>query len=237
MPTVVVLGLNRFGEQVYEYLTDHPETEVLCLVTEESQYSTIEKLDPDFLVSAGFDQIIPDRIIDAANRAAINLHPSYLPYNKGVNPDIWSIIEDEPAGVSIHYMTSEMDAGPIIVRKKVCVYPDDTGRTLRKRLDAELVELFENNWEDIYLGNLSATDQSQEGTTNYSHELQNVCEIDSTETVTAGELIDRLRALTFPPYDNAYFKEDGTKYYIRVEIMSEEALDSDAVEWDTPTLF
>ena len=42
MPSVAVLGLNRFGEQVYDYLTSHDETTVLGLFSEESQYPSLE---------------------------------------------------------------------------------------------------------------------------------------------------------------------------------------------------
>lgn len=52
-----------------------------------------------------------------------------------------------------------------------------------------------------------------------------------------GELIDLLRALMFPLYRNAYFEEDGTKYYVQVDITSEEEAETDSVGWDTPTLF
>lgn len=246
MPSVAVLGLNRFGEQVYNYLTSHQGTDVIGIFTEESQYSVIETIEPDYLVSAGFDDIIPERILEAPSEGAINLHPSYLPYNRGVNPDVWGILRHEPAGVSIHYMTPEMDAGPIIAQEKVEIRPNDTARTLRERLDTELVSLFEREWKNIHSGAVELTEQDlSNGTRNVSSDFERVCELDLDETMAVGAVLDTLRALTFPPYQNAYFTKDGARYYVRISIEAEDDgdnemekdVDTDAFEWNTPTLF
>lgn len=238
MPSVVLLGLNRFGESIYEYLVSHDETDVLALLTEEGQYGTIERLQPDLLISAGFDHIIPADVLAIPEEGGINLHPSYLPYNRGVNPDIWSIIRDEPAGVSIHRMSPEVDQGPIVARKRVSIAPDDTGRTLRKKLDNEMVSLFKQEWESIYSGRTDQLSQdSYEATFNHSTDFPEMCKIDPSEELTAEQLIDRLRALSFPPYHNAYFLEDEKKYYVEISITPEEEATVDEQEWDTPTLF
>lgn len=238
MPSVAVLGLNRFGEHVYNYLTEHEETTVLGAFTEPSQYKCIKELEPDFLVSAGFDYIIPPEILKIPNFGAINLHPSYLPHNRGVNPDVWSILKERPAGVSIHHMTPTVDAGDIIAREEVEVDPSDTARSLRKRLDARIVELFESSWEDIYEGNIRTKQQDYEsGNTNTSNDFETTCELDLSKEACVGEVIDKLRALTFPPYHNAYFEQDGERYYVRVSIEPESEIAMDDQEWDTPTLF
>jgi len=238
MPTVAFLGMNRFGEKVYEYLVDHDDTEVLGVFTEESQYSSIRTLEPEFLISAGFDYIIPAEILDVPAEDAINLHPSFLPYNRGVNPDVWSIIKDEPAGVTIHYMTPDVDAGSIIAQRTVDVQPSDTGRDLRKRLDRALVKLFKESWEDIYTGRIVSKTQNLEvGAENRKADFQKVCEIDLDAEVRVRDFIDRLRALTFTPYHNAYFKKGGSSYYVRISIESEENAQFDEFEWDEPTLF
>jgi methionyl-tRNA formyltransferase len=237
MVSVVVLGLNRFGEKVYEYLLSHEETDVLALLTDDSQYKSIEKLNPDILISAGFDHIIPEETLSVPEQGAINLHPSFLPYNKGVNPDVWSIIRDEPAGVSIHYMSPEMDQGPIIAREKVPIEPNDTGRSLRKKLDNAIVRLFRQEWESICQNTCDPVPQSDEGTVNYSNELARECELKLNHQSSIGDLIDKLRALSFPPYHNAYFETDGKKYYVRISITPEDQAIVDDNEWDTPTLF
>jgi methionyl-tRNA formyltransferase len=238
MPSVAVLGLNRFGEKVYNYLAGHEETTVLGAFTEPSQYKSVKKLEPDYLVSAGFDHVLPSEMLEVPDSGAINLHPSYLPHNRGVNPDVWSILGERPAGVSIHYMTPTVDGGDIIAREQVELDPSDTARSLRKRLDSRIVELFESSWEDIYKGNIRTKQQDYEnGNTNTSDEFEAVCELNLNKQACVGDVINKLRALTFPPYNNAYFEQDGERYYVRVSIDPEREIHMEDQEWDTPTLF
>ena len=49
----------------------------------------------------------------------INLHISYLPYNKGAHPNFWSWVKNTPKGVSIHLISEKIDAGDIIFQKKL----------------------------------------------------------------------------------------------------------------------
>ena len=49
---------------------------------------------------------------------SINLHLSYLPFNRGKNPNVWSIIESTPCGATIHKIDEKIDTGKIYVRKK-----------------------------------------------------------------------------------------------------------------------
>jgi methionyl-tRNA formyltransferase len=52
--------------------------------------------------------------------------------------------------------------------------------------------------------------------------------------VRVGDSLDRLRALTFPSYDNAYFQQDGERYYIEVSITDESEKDADTTHWNMP---
>ena len=63
--------------------------------------------DFDFIVSYGYRYIIKKNIIDYFHKRIINLHISYLPYNRGADPNLWSILEDTPSGVTIHYIDDD----------------------------------------------------------------------------------------------------------------------------------
>lgn len=236
MVDVVFFGLNRFGEKIYNWLLDRDDANVMALITHQSQYQSVRKLDPELIISAGFRSIIPDKILNLPELGAVNLHPSYLPYNRGANPNVWSIIEDSPAGVSIHYMTPDVDKGPMIARKKVPIFPDDDGKSLYRRLEQEQVKLFRDNWREIRDG--SATTKSQEnrdGSFHYKHEFQELFELDLQEEATLEEFIDRLRALTFPPYNNAYFVKNGEKYFVEINITPESETEStDGIHFNIP---
>lgn len=219
MVEVIVLGVNDIGERIYDWLTEREDADVLALLTERDQLSLVERLEPDLLISSGFRHIVPEEILDVPDRGAVNFHKAYLPYNRGANPNVWSIVEDAPAGVSLHYMTAEVDAGPIVDRREVPVHPDDDGRSLYDRLEAAQYDQFREVWPAIRDGPAETIAQdADEGSYHYKEEFVDLWEIDRDETVRAGDFLDRLRALTFPPYDNAYFEVDGERYTVEVSI-------------------
>jgi methionyl-tRNA formyltransferase len=235
MIDVIMLGVNRYGEEVYDWLVDRNDTNVLCMITDENQYSTIRRLNPDLMISAGFKYIVPNDVLQIPELGTVNLHHSYLPYNRGYNPDVWSIIEQTPAGVSIHYMTPEVDQGEIIDRREVETTPADTSKSLYERLEKHQVDIFKSNWEKIKNNSAESIKQDKyeaEGTFHYKQDFIELWEINENESVKVGAFIDRLRALTHPPYNNAYFKRDGEKYYIDIEITPESDISSEDIHWN-----
>ena len=218
----VFLGMNKAGEEVYDWLNSREDVKVLALLTEKEQLSLIEDLQPEIVISSGFEHKVPKEVIEAPEKGIVNLHPSFLPYNRGSHPYIWPIVDDTPAGVSIHYMDEEIDQGPIIDRKEVPVFNEDTAESLHERLMDEQVELFKENWSIIKKGPEGREQDGERGNTHYRDELDELREIKLGEETTAGELIDRLRALTYPPHRNAYFERNGEKYFIDVDITPED---------------
>ena len=73
----------------------------------------------DFILSFGFRKIISENILKKLNKPIVNIHLSYLPFNRGAHPNFWSFIENTPAGVSIHQIDKGIDSGNIIMRKKI----------------------------------------------------------------------------------------------------------------------
>src|SRR6056300_461455 len=58
--------------------------------------------DFDWVISFGYKHILKSDFISRFYRKIINLHISYLPYNRGSHPNVWSFVEDTPKGVTIH---------------------------------------------------------------------------------------------------------------------------------------
>jgi methionyl-tRNA formyltransferase len=237
MVELVFLGLNDIGQRVYDWLTERDDATVQALLTEREQLDLVGALEPDLLVAGGFRHIVPEDVLEIPTLGAVNLHKSYLPYNRGANPNVWSIVEDNPAGVSIHYMTADIDEGPIVDRREVPVHPDDSGKELYRRLEDSQFEQFTEVWPDIRDGTVDTTEQSpDEGTYHYKQEFVDLWEIDREETVTAGQFLDRLRALTFPPFRNAYFEQDGERYHVELRVAKEgEQFDIDGGGVDVPS--
>jgi methionyl-tRNA formyltransferase len=182
----------------------------------------VENVEPDYIVSCGYRHIVPKDILDIPKEGCLNLHPAYLPYNRGANPNVWSIIEGTPAGVTLHYMDAGIDTGDIIARRKVETDFSDSGKDLYERLEDTQVELFQDAWSDIISDSISVTEQDEDaGTYHRTSEFEDLCKLDPDEEIRVKELLDRLRALTFPPYDNAEIEIGGETYYVEVDITRE----------------
>ncbi|MBF0265121.1 MAG: phosphoribosylglycinamide formyltransferase [Gammaproteobacteria bacterium] len=115
-------------------------------VIEHSQYSTrldfdlemmkaIDEYKPDLVVLAGFMRILSKEFVQHYDNRMINIHPSLLPKYKGTNTHQRVLDSgDKEHGLSIHYVTNELDSGPILKQVKITVNSDDTAESLAKRL-------------------------------------------------------------------------------------------------------
>lgn len=105
----------------------------------------------DLIVSFGYRHIINKNILSNLKRPIVNLHMSYLPYNRGAHPNFWSLIENTPIGVTIHEVDEGIDTGPIIVQKKIKLDPNlDSQNTFKKTykiLKKEVEKLFIDNFQ------------------------------------------------------------------------------------------
>ena len=115
-------------------------------LTQPEVVASIRRLEPDIGLSILFDYILKPELISIFPKGVINLHPAYLPYNRGQYPNVWSIIEGTPSGVTLHYIDNKVDTGDIIARKKVPVAITDTGETLYRKLERASVSLFKNTY-------------------------------------------------------------------------------------------
>ncbi len=124
----------------------------------------IEKNKYDFLISFGYRHIIGDEILTRFKDNAINLHISYLPWNRGSDPNFWSVLENTPKGVTIHQLESGIDKGKILYQKKVSFENNDTLKISYKKLMNEIVILFIANWKNIKSKKVDPIKQKGPGT-------------------------------------------------------------------------
>ena len=104
----------------------------------ESAYSErIQTFSPRVIVLAGFMRIIGSHFIEAFKGRVLNLHPSLLPSFKGAN-GIRDAFEygTKVTGCTVHWVTPELDAGPIIAQKSVRIEASDTLPLLEKKVHA-----------------------------------------------------------------------------------------------------
>ena len=216
---IVFLGLNDAGHRVYDWLCARDGVFVHSLLTTKAQLQVIPDVQPDFVVACGYRHIVPEEILEIPSCGCLNLHPAMLPQNRGANPNVWSIVDGTDAGVTLHYMDTAIDTGDIVAQRAVETRFDDSGKDLYERLEDAQVDLFKETWPAIEDGSVTTTPQAPEaGTSHTTAEFEALCELDPDATTSVKELLDRLRALTFPPYDNAYVEIDGERFDIEVNI-------------------
>jgi len=95
----------------------------------------IEKFNPEVIILAGFMRILTANFVNHFLGRVLNIHPSLLPKYPGLHTHQRAIdAGDKVHGVSVHFVTPELDGGPIIAQKKIEVYLDDDADSLSKRL-------------------------------------------------------------------------------------------------------
>lgn len=95
----------------------------------------IDQFSPDVIVLAGFMRILtPDFVLHYQGKL-LNIHPSLLPKYQGLNTHQRAIdAGDKEHGVSVHFVTEELDGGPVILQAKVPVFEGDTSDDLAARV-------------------------------------------------------------------------------------------------------
>ena len=95
----------------------------------------VVKYDPDYLILAGFMRILSAEFIKEFNKPIFNVHPSLLPKYKGLNTHQRVLDNNEKLhGCSVHLVTKELDAGPLIIQGEVPVKNDDDVKKLAARV-------------------------------------------------------------------------------------------------------
>ena len=104
---------------------------------------TIDQYSPDIVILAGFMRIFTEAFAQRYCGKMLNIHPSLLPKFQGLNTHQRVIEASESEhGVSIHFVTAELDGGPVIAQSRVSVLPGDNTESLAKRVLIEEHKLF-----------------------------------------------------------------------------------------------
>jgi phosphoribosylglycinamide formyltransferase-1 len=97
--------------------------------------TTIDQLKPDLVVLAGFMRLLTDHFVDHFEGRLINIHPSLLPSFPGLRTHEQAIAKGVKwHGATVHFVSKEMDEGPIIIQGVVPVLPGDTPEILADRV-------------------------------------------------------------------------------------------------------
>lgn len=182
----------------------------------------VRKIKPDLILSIFWGFLLKPKFYNLASLGGINLHLSYLPYNRGRNPNVWPIVDQTPCGVTLHFIDSNPDSGDIIAQSKIAIKSTDTGGTLYKKLVTESISLFKRTWSSIKKGSIVTKKQSKKFASHTVKDLNKIDHIDLDKYYKASKLINILRARTFPPFPSAFFiDKQGAKVYVRIKLTEE----------------
>jgi len=130
-----ISGLERAKKAgIATYLIEHQQF-ASREAFDQAMIQIIDPLEPDLVVLAGFMRILSNDFIDHYQHRLINIHPSLLPKYKGLNTHQQAIDNhDKIHGASVHYVSHELDSGPIVIQAEVPVDAEDTAETLAERI-------------------------------------------------------------------------------------------------------
>jgi methionyl-tRNA formyltransferase len=106
---------------------------------------TLSNFDLDLIIVCHFQKILAKELFQIPKKGSINLHPSLLPFYRGMSPQHWPIINgDLETGVTVHFIDEGVDTGDIIIQKKLPIQKDiyvyDLQNEMRKIYSTILVE-------------------------------------------------------------------------------------------------
>ena len=159
------IGLNlldtlfsKFNDDEYLFIVSEPDSETIIesikihghqykLLNDEtiSWIESQRKDDFDWLLNLWGGYLFSEKLISRAKRS-LNIHPSYLPYGRGRDSVVWAIRYKQPAGVTLHQITENIDEGGIYFQEKVNYIFPISGERLYSRVIQTCLKVFNEKW-------------------------------------------------------------------------------------------
>ncbi|BAQ81033.1 bifunctional UDP-4-amino-4-deoxy-L-arabinose formyltransferase/UDP-glucuronic acid oxidase ArnA [Pseudomonas sp. St29] len=162
----------------------------------------IAKLNPDYLFSFYYRNLLSEPLLATASKGAFNLHGSLLPRYRGRAPANWVLVKGETeTGVTLHRMVKRADAGAIIAQERVAIERNDTALTLHHKLRDAAASLLRDTLPALAQGKITETAQDESKASYYGRRTAADGKIEWKRP--AEELFNLVRAVT-QPYPGAF---------------------------------
>src|SRR3989338_3789080 len=123
---------------------------------------TIDTFDPDYVVLAGFMRILTAGFVSRYHGRLVNIHPSLLPAYSGLNTHARALHDGVKIhGCTVHFVSSDLDHGPIIIQAALPVLPEDTEQTLAARVLHEEHHIYPQAIRWLCTGKIELNEQGQ----------------------------------------------------------------------------
>jgi len=179
----------------------------------------IESIRPDYILVIFWPHLLPESLIRIPSYGCVNLHIGYLPYNRGKNANVWPIIDQTPAGVSMHYINNNIDSGNVISQVKVKTHITDSGKSLYNRLVKSCLPLFKKTWKNLKNNRIQGKKQKiKNGSIHYSKDFKKLNYVNLDKRIYPLDLFNQLRAKNFSPFPLPYFIYKGNKIEVDLKL-------------------
>ncbi len=112
----------------YHFVTNHNDENTLRIVRNHQV---------DFLVSVGTPRILKPHLLMATPFGVLNCHPGLLPDFRGCSCVEWALYLNKPVGLTVHRMSQDIDAGPVLLRRKLKITQEDSYENVRIKVYLE----------------------------------------------------------------------------------------------------
>ena len=169
---ILILGPDKEPQRkLVELLSNDGNS--IAIHEERLNYNYVSKSKYDYLISFGYRYLVKENVLNFFKGKAINLHISLLPWNKGADPNLWSLLDNTPKGVTIHQIDSGLDTGKIFCQKEIYFGENETLKSTYNLLNDAMIELFKVNWIKIKNEKLRPKAQIGAGTYHKSSDKKN----------------------------------------------------------------
>ena len=122
----------------------------------------IAKLNPEYIFSFYYRNLLSEQLLATAKKGAFNLHGSLLPSYRGRAPANWVLVNGESeTGVTLHRMVKRADAGAIVAQQRVAIERSDTALSLHGKLRIAATDLLRDTLPAMLQGKTSETPQDE----------------------------------------------------------------------------
>ena len=172
----------------------------------------IAALQPDFIFSFYYRQMLSPALLELAPRGAYNMHGSLLPKYRGRVPVNWAVLHGESeTGATLHTMVEKPDAGDIVAQQAVPILPDDTAKDVFDKVTLAAEIALHRVLPVLLAGTAVFRPQDQSKASYFGGRKPEDGRIDWTQPAAA---IHNLIRAVAPPYPCAFFDLDGHRFTV-----------------------
>jgi methionyl-tRNA formyltransferase len=183
----------------------------------------LKALGLDYIVMIHFPYVVPREVLDIPRIGVLNLHPAYLPFNRGWHTPTWTIWEETPYGATLHWVDEGVDTGDIVLQRQIEVSPGDTAHKLYQRVMTLEIEILKEAVPLLLEHNPPRIPQGPGGSSHAKEDIQSIQNLDLSAEMKVGDILRLLCALTTNDWSEAaFFEEKGARYRVRVAILKDD---------------